>query len=515
MFPLIYYLQRDLQTYNAQSLKLLSRHVVPPSMLRHAKQCDLTWLIAIHLFHSVADAAHTTLANMKRGIDIPPLACLEDDCGGDDDSDDAEPPLKEQRYSDGGNDNTEAPLKKQQRYGDGNDKIVYKQRRHQQQQQQYDPTNVIMNHDTFFASRILTYKILDNKTSSDSVQVAMNMQNTHLFAKIHLVIPENINLLYEWLVYKVFKYIYDHKWTPHVVLYKGLIESTIPELLSMHKSIWYNIAFMLTDGFEDDTTSGVNILLTEQIFTKTLHKWLWTKTAKEWMSSASPSSQQSLTTKIRQILWQLFWTLAVMQRLRIMHNDLHLNNIFVGELPRGVQSIHYKHNNNVYRINSHFVRIYDFDRSVIDCAHPNVNYPDLYKNFEDELCSLTNCNPANKCSNRYLDAEFCAKFKQCDIYNVQVDTFKVLAMLHFNYPTFHNIIGEFIERQVDSASFANWRRVYPEDKFYGIGWDQMVDNKLVKILHGPVEILNDPFFDELKVVGAGDGDDTMYELPAE
>ena len=76
------------------------------------------------------------------------------------------------------------------------------------------------------------------------------------------------------------------------------------------------------------------------------------------------------------IIFQLFYCLYVMDAYKIQHSDLHFGNIFVQTLP---SSINMKFNINgkvKYLQTEYIVKIYDFDRAVVDSLGPN---PRIYR----------------------------------------------------------------------------------------------------------------------------------------
>lgn len=97
--------------------------------------------------------------------------------------------------------------------------------------------------------------------------------------------------------------------------------------------------------------------------------------------------------EIKLVIFQLFWTLNVMSRLKIRHNDLHFHNIFVDKLKDNI-TLYFKMDDKKYvkLTTKYILRIYDFDRSSA------IGYTNIDRNI-----TLDNfyCIPAGECNDLY------------------------------------------------------------------------------------------------------------------
>ena len=100
-------------------------------------------------------------------------------------------------------------------------------------------------------------------------------------------------------------------------------------------------------------------------------------------------------------IFQIVTACYAMSLSKMVHNDLHLNNIFVKDLGKEVPNI-YVVNGNFYVISSRWkIFIYDFDRSYVE-------------RFD---------------KNPFIDTEACLKYSQCNYYTENKDVFKVLCRI--------------------------------------------------------------------------------------
>ncbi len=146
---------------------------------------------------------------------------------------------------------------------------------------------------------------------------------------------------------------------------------------------------------------------------------------------------------LKVILFQIAHTLLLMQKLKVLHNDLHLNNLFVYKLPRAVYMYYELEDGRLYRFKTRFlVAFFDWDRAVVGrnngytMAVPN---PDL-----DE-----------RSSHRARDS-YCDLFGVCNQFTPLLDWFKLNADLYRNYgyprsdcmQAYRKWVGAFISKKL-------------------------------------------------------------------
>lgn len=133
--------------------------------------------------------------------------------------------------------------------------------------------------------------------------------------------------------------------------------------------------------FESNKYNSIKLLLLEKSSGKKLLEYL------------SESNQYEKT-----ILFQLFWTLLVMKRLKVKHNDLHFENILIDELTEPI-TLYFKFNNKYVKlVTKIFLRIVDFDRAVAQ------EYNDVDFNF---LLNYEYCR-FGQCEDEFMMMDFCS-----------------------------------------------------------------------------------------------------------
>lgn len=170
--------------------------------------------------------------------------------------------------------------------------------------------------------------------------------------------------IYETLIYKhFFSYLTENKITPNVPYYFGMkyLSNDSGETVSLY-----------TEFFEDGSS---------------LYDYLKQATTK-------------LTVDFwRPLLFQIIWTLTAFQNLSLVHNDLHIQNIYL--LTGLTGKIAYKNNGQKYIINLNnvpLVKIYDMDLSSTKCETGDPFLID-YTNYIDP-------NEVDECYNQYINDYF-------------------------------------------------------------------------------------------------------------
>jgi hypothetical protein len=140
-----------------------------------------------------------------------------------------------------------------------------------------------------------------------------------------------------------------------------------------------------------------NIILTENIDNPfTFNKWLF-----------SYGSKPEYKTELWNILFQITVACYTMSLSKLVHNDLHSNNIFIRDL--GVETYFlYNINGEKITIKTRYQPlIYDFDRGYVERFGKNI----------------------------YLDGSLCTKTSQCNIFIKNKDIIKILCYVYKNIDT--------------------------------------------------------------------------------
>ena len=92
---------------------------------------------------------------------------------------------------------------------------------------------------------------------------------------------------------------------------------------------------------------------------------------------------------MEQIVLQIAYTLHIFEKEKLMHNDLHFQNIFIEILNKPITFTVYTHGYHVYSRQINFlIKIYDFDRSSLNNT----------ENFENTLLTNSECADYGDCN---------------------------------------------------------------------------------------------------------------------
>ncbi len=162
-----------------------------------------------------------------------------------------------------------------------------------------------------------------------------------IFGKIHEQIKKNDKFWSEIQLYKFINTLILRGATPHVVAYLTDFPCKSSELGNLRGSL---------SGSGPD--SVFNVVLTESTFLKTV-------TLDKIYHKKRPSDEE-----MRNILFQVLWTLAVFHKVGFEQHDMHFDNILVTKHPEPVSFRYKLDDGNYFRVvTSHSVRIFDFDQS--------------------------------------------------------------------------------------------------------------------------------------------------------
>ena len=173
--------------------------------------------------------------------------------------------------------------------------------------------------------------------------------------------------IYESVVIKKLYNLPNVTMTPHIVMYMGYFEcpnilSTLPALAAkgnIHAKNVMDRYKEMSNPFGDGKTlnnlfsrrykpENMRWLVLEKTEGLTLSTWLRTNTSLDGLPI---------------ILFQIIYTLGCFDKIGLMHNDLHMGNIFIDRMPK-VYSVAYVVNNTAYKLTTDFhSKVYDFDRA--------------------------------------------------------------------------------------------------------------------------------------------------------
>lgn len=77
--------------------------------------------------------------------------------------------------------------------------------------------------------------------------------------------------------------------------------------------------------------------------------------------------------ELKEILFQLFFNLYLIEKIKLQHNDLHSDNILIETLPKK-KKISYKVDEKIYTLNTRYLlRFYDWDMAYVDDPYFGLN----------------------------------------------------------------------------------------------------------------------------------------------
>jgi hypothetical protein len=150
---------------------------------------------------------------------------------------------------------------------------------------------------------------------------------------------------------------------------------------------------------------------------------------------------------IYNIVFQLLYTLKCFENVRLVHNDLHANNMFVEELENPeVRTYHISEDESVTIPIKYDIKIFDFDRGVS-------SHPDVERNFN-------------------LDETFCSR-GMCNKFNPREDLAAVISVFMLEcgdpyYKNYFNSVNTFLESLTKNKKFllSMKDRPYPQVNGY-------------------------------------------------
>ncbi len=188
----------------------------------------------------------------------------------------------------------------------------------------------------------------------------------------------------------------------------------------------------------------VNVLMTERMYGQKLESWIQKRhSLKEWKS----------------VLFQILYTLECFNRIGFRHNDLHLGNIFIEDIPDAPEFTLYSITERTIKgrtcmkvhTRGHEVRIYDFDRSTLSCEKTS-NYADIVIPYIQKMAEMSG-GTVKSCMNTRLRFH-CEREGACEEKNQKFDAFTVLGLLWASTSTnFKYISKQCMENDSEGGLF--------------------------------------------------------------
>ena len=249
--------------------------------------------------------------------------------------------------------------------------------------------------------------------------------------------PNDNGLLVEVLNYKlVVNRIIANGWSPHLVTYVGSFVcptpiTTLPPAVSENINLDFQSNLFQWD-FDIRTVAGKDFRF---LVTERAHN---AKTLRDWLKEI-PSAEA-----LQSVLFQILWTFETFNRLSFRHNDAHLENVLIEDWSDddtvAEREYYIMDDGMVCALpnKSQRVKIFDFDRSALNCDGPiNAKYDDLFSVYKAELRDMELADDDNamdisgvdgSCTNTTLD-EFCPDYGTCNGYNPKFDTYHTLVRI--------------------------------------------------------------------------------------
>lgn len=183
--------------------------------------------------------------------------------------------------------------------------------------------------------------------------------------------------------------------TPHLMKCLGVVKSCgVEDIMNSFKNkeeltIFKDCRKTINKKVYD--VNDVSMLILEKCQGKTLHYY---------------SQHENLNeAEVLNILFQLLYTLKCFEQIKLTHNDMHMNNIFINKLKEPEERIYYITKDRWVKINvTYDVKIFDYDRGSI--YHPSVD-----RNF-------------------MLDIKFCETYNECSSYDPKRDLQSVISTVY-------------------------------------------------------------------------------------
>lgn len=343
-----------------------------------------------------------------------------------------------------------------------------------------------------------------------SIKVSLNPKN----------LEDDNSLVIEQLNYKhITNSLIENKFTPHLIAYIGSFMCNNHQLKRNLPSKVYR--HIVDDLFSDETEKQkissyqkYAFLVTEKAQNALeLEDWLWKVDKKA--GKIFPEQRYTPTLlQIKSVLFQILYNFSVFNRIGFRHNDAHLGNIFVENNPDRPSKTAYVIGRKVYVFptKQNFTKMYDFDRSTVNCEFPTNNEAvnDMLDAYDDDarkyagtdICEntimpyLVNLGAGATPNERYDTAlTFLALYWKMKHYVDRYDGEQVPHYIKDYLDLWANQVFPFIESHMHEVIkiSAEGDDDYKAGKSYGHKYNYWIRGDLD--MSTPLEMLQDKFFD--------------------
>lgn len=346
-------------------------------------------------------------------------------------------------------------------------------------------------------------KVLANKgSSSNSIilfgDLVMNDRKTPVAFKIvfdSVSMIENSLVVEQQIYINVTESMLNNFHTPHLTTCIGMVKPCttvdIIRKLSQEEQKNFNIALSKIDN-KTYNVSTLSILILGKSSGKTLYDYISPDILIDKKYVKNPLYTDLTSNDKLNILFQLLYTLRCFEKVGLIHNDLHMKNIFVDKLVVPEERIFYISDNVWVKIMIIYdTKIFDFDRGAI--YHPSVE-----RNFS-------------------LDYNFCQSYGQCNKFNSRGDLSSLLAGF-IRLDLDDNIFRTFLKTCMDAKFFYTIydRKFIHLNTFENAHGDfeagpDITDNDVKSIAECLDKLVKCPDF--IKIIGEGKSVGKVYTLP--
>jgi serine/threonine protein kinase len=280
-------------------------------------------------------------------------------------------------------------------------------------------------------------------------------------------------LRYEIKVYqKITQDILSQNYSPNFIGYVGYGECNINKFLEVlspknRKIVIKNFGDLYYRSSDVISETKLSILITE----KGGNGMQFGLNKKVEVKSLNNVFSDLRKTEVSNVLFQIIFGLEVMQKFRLVHNDLHSNNILIAEFPEPITlyfRLPIKNGTRVFRINTKYIPyIFDWDFAYCESLGMNkkilkYNYLNIFNRFSKKVdlytlfCSLTRyCeNKYNNIGEKYYKNSKIFTSKEYDKeYTVSEDVFNKIV----NLPSYIHETKKLSKNQLDD--------IWPEHPF--------------------------------------------------
>jgi hypothetical protein len=237
---------------------------------------------------------------------------------------------------------------------------------------------------------------------------------------------QNLNLYYKNCIFKIS---YENKMLNSLEVENEIYKNLIGEIIEKYSPFFVDFYGSIKCNENENIK---NYLILESSNTQNFFGYKLSLFFKNEYKRYEPEEKKTI---IWYIFLQLIWSLTVMKKLNLKHNDLHFGNIFLEENKeqeenKEIEEINWyvNYNNKYYTISPLFiVKIYDFDRGSA------IGYPEIQRNHE-------------------IGFFHCVDYKQCNDLKFGYDMWSILFNFAY-YGVLNDIAEHFPEEVLQNKEF--------------------------------------------------------------